>query len=92
MREEIEEFEEVSNLEDKVKIEEELGDLLFSLVNYCRFIGVNPENALRLTNEKFMKRFQYIERRLEENGKKISDSDLKEMDKYWEESKGQDRS
>ncbi|MDZ7765337.1 MAG: nucleoside triphosphate pyrophosphohydrolase [Melioribacteraceae bacterium] len=87
VKEEVEEFEEVSYTDDKNKIEEEFGDLLFSLVNYCRFININPENALRVTNEKFVKRFQYIERKLEESGKKITDAELPEMDKLWEESK-----
>lgn len=87
VKEEIKEFEEVSNSGNQAKIEEELGDLLFSIVNYTRFIGINPENALRVTNEKFIKRFNYIEQKLNEEGKKITDSDLTEMDKLWEESK-----
>lgn len=87
VKEEIKEFEEVSNSGDQAKIEEELGDLLFSIVNYTRFIGINPENALRITNEKFIKRFNYIEEKLNEEGKKITDSNLIEMDKLWEESK-----
>lgn len=87
VKEEIKEFEEVSNSGDQAKIEEELGDLLFSIVNYTRFIGINPENALRVTNEKFIKRFNYIEKKLNEEGKKITDSNLTEMDKLWEESK-----
>jgi XTP/dITP diphosphohydrolase len=87
VKEEIKEFEEVSNSGDQAKIEEELGDLLFSIVNYTRFIGINPENALRITNEKFIKRFNYIEEKLNEEGKKITDSNLTEMDKLWEESK-----
>jgi len=87
VKEEIQEFEEVANTNNKERIEEELGDLLFSIVNYTRFMDINPENALRVTNEKFLKRFKYIEKKLEENGKKITDSDLTEMDKYWEESK-----
>lgn len=87
VKEEIKEFEEVSNSGNQEKIEEELGDLLFSIVNYTRFIGINPENALRVTNEKFIKRFNYIEQKLNEEGKKITDSNLTEMDKLWEESK-----
>jgi len=87
VKEEIKEFEEVSNSGNQEKIEEELGDLLFSIVNYTRFIGINPENALRVTNEKFIKRFNYIEEKLNEEGKKITDSNLTEMDKLWEESK-----
>lgn len=67
--------------------EEEFGDLLFALVNYSRFIGVNPEIALRQTAEKFTKRFRYIEEKLRERGKDIHASTLPEMDALWEESK-----
>lgn len=86
--EEIDEMQEVEKSEDTDKIEEELGDVFFSLINYSRFIGINPENALRKTNEKFIKRFRYIEEKLKEAGKSITESDITEMDKYWEESKG----
>jgi MazG family protein len=68
-------------------IEGEFGDLLFALVNYSRFIDVNPENALRRTIDKFIRRFQYIERRLVEMGKDIHNSNLDEMDTLWNESK-----
>jgi len=68
-------------------VEAEFGDLLFALVNYSRFIKVNPENALRQTVEKFIYRFQYIEKRLKEMGKDIHASSLEEMDKLWNESK-----
>jgi nucleoside triphosphate diphosphatase len=85
--EEIEEMKEAETKNDVEHIEEEMGDLLFSLVNYSRFIGINPANALRRTNEKFIKRFQYIETELAKKDKKIYDATLKEMDKYWEESK-----
>lgn len=69
------------------EVEAEFGDLLFALVNYSRFINVNPENALRRTVEKFITRFQYIEKRLKEMGKDIHSSSLTEMDALWEESK-----
>lgn len=69
------------------EFEEEMGDVFFALVNYSRFAGINPENALRRTNEKFIKRFNYIEEKIRESGRKISESNLGEMDKYWEESK-----
>ncbi len=85
--EEIDELKKAEKEKNKEQIENEIGDLFFSLVNYARFLGINPENALRKTNEKFIKRFQYIEKRLKESGKKITDSNLEEMDKYWEESK-----
>ena len=69
------------------KLENEIGDVFFALVNYSRFLKINPENALRKTNKKFIKRFNYIEKKLEENGKKINESNLEEMDVYWNESK-----
>jgi MazG family protein len=68
-------------------VEAEFGDLLFAMVNYSRFINVNPEIALRQTVEKFITRFQYIEKRLKEIGKDIHSSSLEEMDKLWEEAK-----
>jgi MazG family protein len=69
------------------EVEAEFGDLLFAMVNYSRFINVNPEIALRQTVEKFITRFQYIEKRLKEIGKDIHSSSLEEMDKLWEEAK-----
>lgn len=69
------------------RIEEEFGDLLFALVNYGRFIGVAPEEALHRTTNKFIRRFQHIEARLIEQGKTFSDVDLTEMDSYWNEAK-----
>lgn len=72
---------------DQDKVEGEFGDLLFALVNYSRFIRVNPENALRHTVEKFVTRFQHIEKRLNEMGKDVHSSSLEEMDKLWEEAK-----
>ncbi len=68
-------------------IDAEFGDLLFALVNYSRFIQVNPENALRQAIEKFISRFRYIERRLTEMGKNIHSSSLEEMDSLWNEAK-----
>jgi len=85
--EEIEELKEAETKNDISFAEEEMGDLLFSLVNYSRFIGVNPGNALRRTNEKFLKRFQFIEEELTKQNKKIYDATLEEMDKLWNESK-----
>jgi MazG family protein len=72
---------------DKQKAEAEFGDLLFSLVNFSRFIDINPETALERTNKKFTKRFQHIERRAKELGKSLHDMNLAEMDFYWEEAK-----
>jgi XTP/dITP diphosphohydrolase len=85
---EIEEQKKISDDESlQIKLEDELGDVFFALVNYARFLNVNPENALRKTNEKFLKRFNYIENKLKENGKSIENSNLEEMDKFWIESK-----
>lgn len=69
------------------KIEDEFGDVLFSLINYARFIGVNPENALEKTNKKFIKRFQYLESESKNDGLELSEMSLEEMDKYWEKAK-----
>jgi uncharacterized protein YabN with tetrapyrrole methylase and pyrophosphatase domain len=73
------------------EVEGEFGDLLFALVNYARFAGVNPENALRRSNDKFHRRFLHVEARLAEQGKDFSQSDLQEMDSYWDEAKAQER-
>ncbi len=72
---------------DRQRAEGEFGDLLFSLVNYARFIDINPETALERTNKKFIKRFQYIEEQARANGKALSDMTLTEMDVYWNEAK-----
>jgi len=69
------------------QLENEIGDVFFALVNYSRFLRVNPEYALRKTNEKFIKRFNYVEKKIAESGKKLTESNLKEMDEFWEESK-----
>jgi len=69
------------------QLENEIGDVFFALVNYARFLDVNPENALRRTNSKFIRRFNYVEAKIKSLGKKLSESNLKEMDLYWEESK-----
>ena len=71
------------------KIESEFGDVLFSMVNYARFLGVNPENALERTNKKFMFRFQYLEAQSKLKGIPIKDMSLDEMNIYWEEAKSQ---
>jgi len=69
------------------KIEDEFGDVLFSLINYSRFINVNPETALEKTNKKFINRFQYMERETKKEGKELSEMSLEEMDVYWEKAK-----
>ncbi len=76
-----------NDLIDINKAEEEFGDLLFSLINYARFIDINPENALEKTNKKFIKRFQYLESKAEGMGKNLKDMTLAEMDIFWNEAK-----
>ena len=85
--EEIEEMHRSEGEDNYEKLEEEIGDVFFAMVNYARFLSINPENALRRTNKKFISRFGYIENKINEMGKKLSDVGLKEMDHYWEESK-----
>lgn len=92
VEEEMQEFKEHFNAEtqetiDTEKAEAEFGDLLFSLVNYARFIDINPETALERTNKKFIKRFQYLEKKAADLDKKLSDMTLAEMDVFWNEAK-----
>lgn len=89
--EEIEEMHTSEKKESREELENEIGDVFFALVNYSRFLGINPENALRRTNEKFIKRFNYVEEKINGSGRRIDESTLKEMDKYWEESKKFDK-
>ena len=85
--EEIAELEEADQSSNSVRVEEELGDLLFALTNYARFMKINPEDALRRANKKFEDRFAFIEKSLAEINIKITDSNLEEMEFYWEKSK-----
>ena len=86
VKEEIEELQvELDAKSDK--IEDEFGDVLFSLINYARFINVNPEDALEKTNKKFINRFQYMEKEVKKKGKELSEMTLQEMDVYWNEAK-----
>jgi tetrapyrrole methylase family protein / MazG family protein len=87
IKEELSEVLGAIELKDQTKIEAELGDLLFSIVNLARFINVNPEEAILKTNMKFKKRFQFIESRLKETSKSFSDVTLEEMDEIWNEAK-----
>lgn len=87
VKEEMEELREVVDRDDKVEIEKEFGDVLFSLVNYARFINVNPEAALEKTNAKFIHRFQFMEQKALAEGKELSNMTLAEMDVWWEEAK-----
>jgi XTP/dITP diphosphohydrolase len=87
----LEEFAELKEEEAKGKenkIEAEFGDVLFSMINYARFIGINPEDALERTNKKFIKRFQYLESESKKDGKVMGEMSLEEMDEYWERAKG----
>ncbi len=87
VKEELNEFEiEVKN-KDHQKAEQEFGDVMFSLINYARFLNINPEDALEHTNQKFIKRFAYMEEKVKEQGKQIADCKLEELDKYWNEAK-----
>jgi tetrapyrrole methylase family protein/MazG family protein len=85
--EELKEFKKALETKEKNEIGNELGDILFMLVNVSRFIGVNPEDALRKTIAKFISRFRYIETKAADDGRKLSDMTLKEMDELWEEAK-----
>ena len=78
---------EIDTNEAKEKIESEFGDVLFSLINYARFLEINPEDALEKTNKKFIKRFQYLESEAKKSGKQLSDMTLSEMDVYWNKAK-----
>jgi XTP/dITP diphosphohydrolase len=87
VEEELVELKTEVNLKNQNAIEDEFGDVLFSLINYARFLKVNPENALERTNKKFIRRFQYLERKAKSLQKPLSEMTLAEMDVYWEEAK-----
>ncbi|WKK64937.1 nucleoside triphosphate pyrophosphohydrolase [Lutimonas zeaxanthinifaciens] len=87
VQEEIEELYTEVQKKDTSKIEAEFGDVLFSLINYARFIDVDPESALERTNKKFIKRFQYLEKEVSREGKDLRKLSLEEMDVYWDRSK-----
>jgi XTP/dITP diphosphohydrolase len=91
LEEQQEMLDEVKEETDHTKLEEEFGDYLFALVNYARFIGVNPEDALERGNRKFIRRFQYIEEKGKEAGKLIQDMTLAEMDTLWNQAKAEER-
>ncbi|MEL6811496.1 MAG: nucleoside triphosphate pyrophosphohydrolase [Bacteroidota bacterium] len=87
LKEELEELQHEVVENNSEKIEQEFGDVLFSMINYARFLKVDPESALERTNKKFMKRFQYLEGKAKESGKALKDMTLAEMDVYWNEAK-----
>ncbi len=88
VQEEIEELREEIEKNNPKKIESEFGDVLFSLINYARFIKVDPQSALEKTNKKFINRFQFLEKEAAKDGKQLSEMTLGEMDVHWEKSKG----
>ena len=88
--EELEELKKSLSNEDKERISEELGDLLFSVVNLSRFLNVDPENALRKATERFWRRFRKMEEMIEKDGLRFEDLSIEELDRYWEKVKGGD--
>lgn len=87
VEEELAEFKETVEHQSKEEQAKEFGDLLFAMVNAARHLGINAEDALRLTNNKFKTRFQYIEKRVSEQGKQMKDLDLPQLDLFWDEAK-----
>lgn len=87
LSEEINELRHAINSANQQNIEEELGDVFFALINYSRFLNVNPDDALEKANKKFINRFKYIEQKANDNGAKINNLSLEEMDKLWDEAK-----
>lgn len=90
VKEELDEFSAEIDKANQDKMEAEFGDVLFSMINYARFLGINPENALERTNKKFIKRFQYLEREAELKKMSLKQMKLAEMDKIWEKAKEND--
>lgn len=87
LQEELGELQHEVNAQNAERIEAEFGDVLFSMINYARFLKVNPENALERTNKKFINRFQYLEKKAKEQNKALKDMTLAEMDVFWNEAK-----
>jgi XTP/dITP diphosphohydrolase len=87
VKEELSEFESEVKNKNLQEAEREFGDVLFSLINYARFLNINPEDALEATNKKFIKRFAFMEEKVKQQGKQIADCKLEELDKYWNEAK-----
>ena len=83
-QEEIEEFQREEKKNDSEKMEEEFGDVLFSLVNYSRFVNINPEDALEKTNKKFIRRFQFMEQKIKEEGLDLSKLSFEQMNTFWD--------
>lgn len=87
VKEELGELQHEINVNDQNNMEAEFGDVLFSMINYARFLKINPENALERTNKKFINRFQYLEGKAKEMNKSLKDMTLAEMDVFWNEAK-----
>src|SRR5690606_29744608 len=87
LKEELEELQLEVDTDNRDAIEAEFGDVLFSMINYARFLKINTENALERTNKKFIKRFQYLEEKAKEQNKTLREMTLAEMDVFWEEAK-----
>lgn len=87
VQEELAEFKQEIDNKDSQKSKQEFGDLLFSLINYSRFIDINPEDALEKTNKKFIKRFQFMEKELSKENKTMDQMSLSELDVYWNKAK-----
>ena len=90
IKEELDELHAEVENQDKDETEKELGDVLFSIINYARFLKINPENALERTNKKFIQRFQYLEKEAEKRQKSLKDMTLSEMESFWQEAKKYD--
>ena len=89
VEEELQEFKAEVEQKNQTAMEAEFGDVLFSLINYARFLKINPENALERTNKKFIKRFKHLEQQLQNSKKTLSNMTLEEMNVLWEEAKNQ---
>ena len=87
VKEELMEVDAELEAKDKEKLTDEMGDLFFALINACRLYGIDPEGALERTNKKFIRRFEHLEHRAEEQGKSLHEMTLQEMDGYWNEAK-----
>jgi len=91
LKEETDEILQAYRNQEPEPLAEEVGDLLFVVVNVARFLGIDPETALRRTNKKFIRRFRYLESRIKEQGRELKDATLAEMDTLWEEAKANER-
>jgi len=87
VQEELLEFNTEVAKRDAEKMTEEFGDLLFSMINYARFLNIDPESALERTNKKFMKRFVYLEQKAQNSGQNLKDMTLDQMEAFWQEAK-----